>query len=102
MFKHFFYLILLMLLCPDVNGETLTLETFESRDVTIRYEKALKNAAPDVAEAYTRAKAALEKKMHLELALKPDIILIHSDSVFSGMVGGNKLVTAFAVPRDNY
>lgn len=78
------------------------LETFESSGVTIRYEKALKNAAPGVAEAYDRAKAALEKKVRLDLALKPDIILIHTDSVFSRMVGGNKLVTAFAVPRDNY
>lgn len=91
-----------MIFCQNVYSETLTLETFESRDVTIRYEKALKNAAPGVAEASTRAKAALETKLRLELALKPDIILIHTDSVFSRMVGGNKLVTAFAVPRDNF
>lgn len=91
-----------MLLCQDAYGETLTLETFESSDVTIRYEEALKNAAPDVAKAYDRAKIALEKKTHLDLSVKPVIILIHTDSFFSRMVGGNKLVTAFAVPRDNY
>ncbi|MEW6713740.1 MAG: peptidase MA family metallohydrolase [Nitrospirota bacterium] len=102
MFKHFLYLLLLMLLCQDAYGETLTLETFESRDVAIRYETALKKAAPDVADTYIRAKVALEKKMHLELDLKPVIILIHTDSFFSRMVGGNKLVTAFAVPRDNH
>lgn len=102
MFKCFSYLIFFLFLCQNVYGETLTLETFESKDVTIRYEKALKNAAPGVAEAYDRAKAALETKMHLELALKPVVILIHTDSVFSWMVGGNRLVTAFAVPRDNY
>ena len=102
MFKCFLYLIFSLLFCQNAYSETFTFETFESRDVTIRYERALKNAAPGVAEAYTRAKASLEKKMHLELALKPDIILIHTDSVFSRMVGGNRLVTAFAVPRDNY
>lgn len=91
-----------MLLCQDAYGETLTLETFESRDVAIRYETALKNAVPDVTETYSRAKVMLEKKMHLELDLKPVIILIHTDSFFSRMVGGNKLVTAFAVPRDNH
>jgi hypothetical protein len=102
MFKCFLYLIFSLLLCQNAYSETLTLETFGSSDVTIRYEGALKNAVPDVAEAYARAGAELEKKMHLELALKPDIILIHTDSAFNSMVGGNKLVTAFAVPRDNY
>ena len=63
MFKCFSYLIFFLFLCQNVYGETLTLETFESKDVTIRYEKALKNAAPGVAEAYTRAKASLEKKI---------------------------------------
>lgn len=102
MFKCFLYLTFALLFCQNVYSETLTLETFESSDVTIRYERALKNAAPDVAASYTRAKAALEKKMHLDLTVKPFIILIHTDSVFSSMVGGNKLITAFAVPRDNF
>lgn len=102
MFKCFLYLTLALLFCQNVCSETLTLETFENSDVTIRYEGALKNAAPDAADAYRRAKTVLERKMHLALDLKPVIILIHTDSVFNGMVGGNKLITAFAVTRDNY
>ncbi|MBI5674969.1 MAG: hypothetical protein HZC48_03920 [Nitrospirae bacterium] len=101
MLKWFSYLIYFLFLCQNVYGEKLTLETLESSGVTIRYEKALKNAAPDVAAAYTRAKAALEKKMHIDLTVKPVIVLIHTDSAFNSMVGGNKLVAAFAVTGDN-
>jgi hypothetical protein len=101
MFKHFLYFILVFVLFYDAFGEVIALETFESGEVTIRYEKALKNAVPDVAKAYPRAKSSLEKKMNLALSVKPVIILIHTDSVFNNMVRGNKLVTAFAVPVNN-
>ncbi len=102
MFKCFLQVLFFLLLCHNAYGEMLKFETFENADVTIRYERALKSAAADVADAYPRARNTLERKMQLDLALKPVIILMHTDSGFNRMTGGNKLITAFAVPGENY
>jgi len=102
MFKCFLFIIVSFSLCQNAYSETLTFETLESGDLTVRYERALKNTLPHVVETYTKASEILEGKMHVDLAVKPVIILIRTDSAFSGMVGGNNLITAFAVPASNH
>jgi hypothetical protein len=78
-------------------AEMLRMKTFETPDVTIRYEEPLENVLSDVVKAFRRARISLGKKLRLEIDLKPVIILIHTDDEFNRMTGGNRLVTAFAV-----
>ena len=100
MFKRFFSILIFFLLSNSAEGEALRLEVFESADVTVKYEKPLKNIVPKVIKVYPLARATLKKKLRLDLAIKPVIVLVHTDSEFNRMTGGNRLVTAFAVPNN--
>ena len=101
-FRWFLFILLLPLLCENAYGEIPVLETWEGSDLTVKYEKPLKDIVPKVLKAYPRARTALGKKLGFDISFKPVIVLIHTDHVFNRMAGGNSLVNAFAVSNINH
>lgn len=91
-----------MLIWQHAFGATLHLKTYENTDIVISYEDPLEAVIPNVLSVYPRARTLLRKKLGLDADLRPIIVLIHTDELFYQMVGGNRLVKAFAVPRNNH
>lgn len=102
MFRRVFLLIFLFVFNHSfASAQTLQLLNHDGPAFTILYEEPLKRAVNDVADIYPKISADLENKLRIKLKFKPSIILIHADMEFSRMVGGNDLITAFAMPDRN-
>lgn len=99
--KIIFMMILIGFSVPPVFSEPLDLKTFEGKGLTIKYEQPLEGVVKKVARIYPQVKADLEKRLRLEVTFQPTIFLIANASAFRGMTGGNELITAFAVSRNN-
>jgi hypothetical protein len=86
---------------PPSSGEQLEFLEFRSENVIIRYEEPLKSVVSEIVSAYPEIRSSLEKELLLDVLFRPTIFLINTDAAFLEMVNGNRLVTAFARPRNN-
>lgn len=68
--------------------------------VTILYEEPWKEAAQEVADAYSIAKRDVEQKLRWVANFSPKVVLVGDSKVFQEMVG-SALFAAYAVPQEN-
>ena len=68
--------------------------------VTILYEEPRKEAAQEVADAYSIAKRDVEQKLRWVANFSPKVVLVGDSKVFQEMVG-SALFAAYAVPQEN-
>lgn len=94
-------LLLLIISITPVCAESLNLKVYRDDEVTIQYEAPLEKVVKRINEIYPSIKSDLEEKLNLKVTFIPTILLIHSSSKFKKMVGGNDLITAYAVPGRN-
>jgi len=94
-------LLLLIISITPVCAESLNLKVYRDDEVTIQYEAPLEKVIKRIDEMYPSIKSDLEEKLNLKVTFIPTILLIHSSSKFKKMVGGNDLITAYAVPGRN-
>ena len=79
----------------------MDLDTLESPDLVVQFERPLSNAASDVMRSYPAVKEELEKTLGWPLDFRPFIFLIKDGSRFREITG-NDMVVAFALPREHF
>jgi hypothetical protein len=69
-------------------------------EVTILYEEPWKEAAQEVAAAYSIAKREVEQTLRLAADFSPKVVLVRDSNVFREMAG-SPLFAAYAIPESN-
>jgi hypothetical protein len=74
---------------------------FNGQGIIIRYDAPLRKAAESLAESYPGIRREVERKLAWKTDFIPRVILVRRHDLFL-RESGNDLVTAFAVPRENF
>jgi hypothetical protein len=102
MIKRFMVMVLLISYpVSPAFSESFDFETYEGEGVTVKYEQLLEPAVKKLSRIYPQVKSDLEKKLRLEVDFQPTIFLIGNAQAFRQLSGGNELITAFAISRNN-
>ena len=70
----------------------------ETDDITVVFERPLKNGAEEIVALYPRIKSELEKALDWLVDFRPTVILVSNQERFQEMAGSN-LVVAYALPQ---
>jgi len=92
-------LLFVLLLVPD-SPLAQPLYVLETRNLTVLYEESVKGGAEEAAGLYQEVRDRVEKKLGLQVAFAPSILLIKDTEKFR-KAAGSALVVAFAVPEKN-
>ena len=110
--RHLFHLFLLglhslrplpfVLICtlfaPVAEAVTLTLDTMETNDVVVRFERPLEDGAKELLRFYPAVKGDIERALNLPVRFRPTVILIRDGQTFREITE-NDMIVAFADPR---
>jgi hypothetical protein len=77
---------------------SIEVDTIESEEVTVRYERPLVNTAKEIVRLSPSVKDELSKLLTWEFPYRPEVILIKDDRTFR-MIAGSEMVVAFADPE---
>jgi hypothetical protein len=89
-----------LLTIVSVGHAVENVDTIQTDEVTILFEKRLKTAAQKTENIYPRVKADLKKTLNWELDFKPTIFLTNDRGRFEELTG-NSLIVAYAIPQRN-
>jgi hypothetical protein len=102
MIRRFFLgMFLIGIYASPVFSESFEFKSYEGEGVTVKYEQSLKPVVKKVARIYPKIKSDLERKLSLEVTFQPTVFLISNAPAFRQLSGGNELITAFAISRNN-
>jgi len=74
------------------------LETLQTHDAAVLYERSLESPAQEIAGMYPAVRKELEFSLELPVDFRPSIILVSNETAFEQIVG-NRLIVAYAVPE---
>ena len=96
-----FVLALLSLLAANfVKAEEIKMEveTVETENVVVRFEKPLAGAAQELVRFYPAVKTELERALDRKVTFRPVVLLVKDGPSFA-KITGNDMIVAFAVPH---
>ena len=80
------------------SGRTvIEVDTLETRDVVVRFERPLSNPA-DIVRLFPKARDDLAALLGWEILIRPEVVLIQNHRTFE-MIAGSEMVVAFADPE---
>ncbi len=75
--------------------------TLRGEGVIVRFDDRLQNPAKEILQIYPSVREELKKDLGWETDFRPEIVLM-KDSASFRKISGNELVTAFAVPDEDF
>jgi uncharacterized protein YqgQ len=90
-------LFLLIVFLNPIYAET---EVLKTKDITVLFEKPLRNVAEEVEKLYPVVKEELVDKLKWDVDFRPEVVLVKDKDVMMRMTGGD-LIVAFAMPDRN-
>jgi hypothetical protein len=88
----------LLLAFPAYAASTTDIETRESENLAIRFERPLSGVADEIVRLYPKTKDKLSALLGWRLTVKPEVVLTKDHEAFA-MVAGSDMVIAFTDPR---
>jgi hypothetical protein len=95
-----FFLVIALFLSTFAPAYSDKLVSIQEKDVIIRFDEPLKNAAKEVIELYPRIKEELEGIFGWKIAFKPSILLVRENIAFQEIIA-NPYIIAFADTHNN-
>jgi hypothetical protein len=77
---------------------SIEVETLETGDIVVRFERPLLNAAKEIVRLFPSVKAELAKRLQWEIQYRPEVILIKYSETFN-VFARSEMIVAFADPE---
>src|SRR5664280_641372 len=95
------FLVFTLFCASGIADAPMDIDTKESPELTVQFEKPLFNAADDLIRSYPAVKDELEKTFGWPVDFRPLILLVKEGSRFREITG-NDMIVAFAIPRQHF
>jgi hypothetical protein len=91
-------IIMLCAIHPARAGMPIELDTLESKNVVVHFEKPLLEPAKEIIRLFPLLSDEITKLLQWEVRFQPEVILIKDSKTFK-MLAGNDMIVAFANPK---